>query len=285
MKKILIIKHGAFGDMMSVQEIMRGIRNKEKTATITLLTTPRFAPLMQTCPWIDEIWQDPRPPRWQFWKIFALKHKLQKANFTKVYDLQTQPRSRHYCRWLKNAPKGNYTIASQIKENQITPTKNALTWMHADIDDIMQRAGIREGYILLFPGSSKRHPQKRWPYYADLAKILQKLGKQVAVIAGPDELELCKKIPAPLFLTDKNTPVSFPQMASLIRKAGFIIANDSGASHLAAYCSEVKGLILFGGHADAKKTGLDKRFSIIERKGIETISVAEVLAAIQTSFV
>ncbi|MGI9392121.1 MAG: glycosyltransferase family 9 protein [Parvibaculales bacterium] len=285
MKKILIIKHGAFGDMMSVQEIMRGIRNKEKTAKITLLTTPRFAPLMKSCPWINEIWQDPRPPRWQFWKMSALKHKLQKAAFTKVYDLQTQPRSRHYCRWLKNAPKGAYSIATQIKENQITPTKNALDWMSADITTIMKNANIREGYILLFPGSSSRHPQKRWPYYADLAKILQKQGREVAIIAGPDEMDLCKKIPAPLFLTDKNAPVTFPQMASLIRKAGFLIANDSGASHLAAYCSEVKGLILFGGHAEAKKTGLDKRFSIIEKQSINNISVAEVMNSIQTSLV
>ena len=43
---------------------------------------------------------------------------------------------------------------------------------------------------MLLPGSSRKHKEKRWPFFGELAKLLLLKNYQVVVILGPEELEL-----------------------------------------------------------------------------------------------
>ena len=45
-------------------------------------------------------------------------------------------------------------------------------------------------------------------------------------------------------------------LISLINKAKFIIANDTGPAHIASHLNK-KGLVLFGSHTSAKKVSIE----------------------------
>ena len=49
-ENILIIKHGALGDLIQADGIIRSIRYEHKNAIITLLTSKKFIDLMSRCP-------------------------------------------------------------------------------------------------------------------------------------------------------------------------------------------------------------------------------------------
>jgi len=60
-ENILIIKHGAFGDLIQADGIFKSIRYKHKNAKITLLTSKNFINLMTMCPYVENILIDDRP--------------------------------------------------------------------------------------------------------------------------------------------------------------------------------------------------------------------------------
>ncbi len=85
-EKILIIKHGAFGDIVQADGVLRDIRAQHPHAEATLLTTPPFRKLMSRCPHIDHIITDARPPFWNIGEWLTLASKLRVERFTQVSE-------------------------------------------------------------------------------------------------------------------------------------------------------------------------------------------------------
>ena len=96
MDKILVIKHGALGDFVLATGPFSAIRHHHKSSKITLLTTAPFEWLAGHSGYFDSIWIDPKPPwhRCRHWISF--RRRLQREQFTRVYDLQTSGRSNLY---------------------------------------------------------------------------------------------------------------------------------------------------------------------------------------------
>lgn len=65
-EKILVIKLGAFGDVVQADGALRDIRAFHDDAEIILLTPPPFRKLMSQCPHVDRVLTDSRAP---FWRI------------------------------------------------------------------------------------------------------------------------------------------------------------------------------------------------------------------------
>ncbi|MDM8552784.1 glycosyltransferase family 9 protein [Desulfobacterales bacterium HSG2] len=96
--------------------------------------------------------------------------------------------------------------------------------------------------ILLHPGSGSR--RKNWPLpnFAKIEKILTSEGMKPEFILGPAEYSLAED------LKDNRSvhKVSdLEELASLLRKAGGFIGNDSGVSHLAGFMG-VPTVAIFG---------------------------------------
>ena len=53
-ENILIIKHGALGDLIQADGIIKSIRYEHKNAKLVLLTSKKFINLMSMCPYIDD---------------------------------------------------------------------------------------------------------------------------------------------------------------------------------------------------------------------------------------
>jgi ADP-heptose:LPS heptosyltransferase len=58
---ILVIKHGAFGDVVLAGAAMEAIRNNHKNDYIICLTTKPFKIILKESPWFDMIVLDAKP--------------------------------------------------------------------------------------------------------------------------------------------------------------------------------------------------------------------------------
>ena len=89
--------------------------------------------------------------------------------------------------------------------------------------------GMAPGFIALAPGSI--WGTKRWPYYAELAKLLD---RPVVVIGGPEDAALAAAITAVAPKAKSAVgQLSLRQSAALIKQAALLVTNDSAPLHLA----------------------------------------------------
>lgn len=296
MEKILVIKHGAFGDLIQIDGALRDIRAAHADAEIVLLTTPPFRKLMARCPHIDRIELDTRPPLWKPAEILKLARLLRNGHFSRVYDLQRSKRTARYrslllrtTTWVgKRANEsGASSLANfraQLEAGGIAAPHSPnpdVSWMADDVSALLAAEGVAARYVALIPGCSARHPQKRWPYYAELARALLDAGVDVVTAPGPDELDLAHTIPGHVLL-GPNGFLNWFELAGVLKQAHFVVGNDTGPSHVAA-CLGRPGLALFGPHSSAERTGIRRAgFDVIEVADLAALSVetvrAEVLA-------
>lgn len=302
-KHILIIKHGALGDVIQCEGALHDIREAHPHARITALTEPAYAKILERCPWVDTVIRDPRAPRWRLDKMWKLGRELRALGVDRVYDLQNSSRTADYFRWFfRNTewsgtvrgcshphrardPKSIHSLQrlkGQLEDAGLT-CRHTLTpdvsWMADDMSAFLAEEGLEPGFVLLIPGSSAAHPQKRWPFYAELAGRLLEQGHQVATAPGPDELDLCASIPGKT-LTGGSF-LGWFELAGVIAQAGFVVGNDTGPSHLAAHMGK-PGLALFGSHTSVEKTGIRRAdFDAIEVASLKKLSVDRVFDAIE----
>lgn len=294
MERILVIKHGAFGDLVQADGILRDIRAYHPGAEITLLTAPGFRKLMSRCPHVDQVLTDARSPLWKIGEWIQLARRFRAGRFAKVYDLQNSDRTGLYrklffrrARWNGRRIRERQAAAlrglvTQLQRDGI-PTGHSLSpdvsWMAEDMGSFLQTAGVRTPYVALIPGCAAKHPYKRWPYYAQLAEALLKRGYDVVTAPGPDEIELAKSIPGHTLL-GPNGFLNWFELAGVLKGASFVVGNDTGPSHVASYLG-VPGLALFGPHTSAAKAGIGLgSLQAIETGDLKTLAVETVLAAV-----
>jgi ADP-heptose:LPS heptosyltransferase len=294
MQRILVIKHGAFGDVIQCDGALRDIRAPHAGDEIVVLTTPAYAKIFGRCPHVDRVLVDPRAPRWRLDRMSALRDELRREKFTRVYDLQNSARTAFYFRWFlrdvdwsgtapgcalphrADDPKTIRTLdrlAGQLRDAGV-PIVHTLApdvgWMADDVSALL--ADVRRPYVVLVPGSSARHPQKRWPQYDALARKLMETGYDVVSAPGPDDTG--PDLPGHV-LRGKGF-LDWFQLAGVMKGAAFVIGNDTGPTHLASHLG-VRGLALFGSHMPAERTGVVREgFAAIEVEDLQTLGVARV---------
>jgi ADP-heptose:LPS heptosyltransferase len=134
-------------------------------------------------------------------------------------------------------------------------------------------------YILIFPFCSKKHQNKKWPFFKELISKIRREYKNIysiLVAPGPDEIEEAKKLNANIVM-DNNKPINIKKLISLINGAKFVIANDTGPAHIASHLNK-KGLVLFGSHTSAEKVSLgNSNFKSITVKKLTELNVDTVM--------
>ena len=301
---ILIIKHGSFGDLIQINGCLRDIRNNHPDANISLLTTPPYKKLMKQCPFLDEIIIDQRKPRWNLIYLNKLKSKLIKYNFQKVYDLQNSARTEFYRNnilkinnWSSsrsilndNEKKEDFDKKSILERFSIQLERSGVKTEFTDTPQIEWmvdknfESGLEENtYIVIFPFCSKKHPQKRWPYYKELIHIIneQSLQVDVVIIPGPGEISQARDFDAKLIMNHEE-PTDFFQLAKILKESLFVISNDTGPAHLAAHLG-CKGLSIFGSHTSPEKVSIiTSNFQSITRADLSTLPAKEVFDKIHS---
>ena len=306
MSNILIIKHGSLGDLIQANGAIKDIKEFYENRKVLLLTSAPYSIFMSECPYIDGVITDKRMPRWNLFFLYNLKKLLSKYNFSKVFDLQNSRRTRFYRKFiLKNAEWSssmdtlesgqskkdfdNYPVLDrmelQLKKSNI-PTKYVknidLDWANEDLSRLTNQYTNRD-YILIFPFCSKKHQNKKWPFFKDLISKIRREYKNnysILVAPGPDEFEEANALNAKVVM-DNGESISIKMLISLINDAKFIIANDTGPAHIASHLKK-KGLVLFGSHTSAKKVSIESsNFKAITVKNLVDLNADTVMKEVK----
>jgi len=308
MSNILIIKHGSLGDLIQANGAIKDIKNFYKNRKVFLLTSQPYAIFMSECPYIDGVIIDKRLPRWNLFYLNTLKKNLQRYNFSKVFDLQNSNRTKFYKKFIINKEvewSSSETVLEpgqkksdfdkdpvlermelQLKKSGIETeyTRNInIDWAIKDISRLIKQYANGE-YILLFPFCSKKHQNKKWPYFKDLIVKLKQDYKNkfpILIAPGPNEIKEANKLNAKV-VTDNQNPVDLKTLISLISNAKFILANDTGPAHIASHLDKA-GLVLFGSHTSARKVSIENyNFKALTVKNLKDLNVDTVISEIKS---
>ena len=293
-ENILVIKHGALGDLIQADGLYKSIRGKHKNAKIILLTSKKFVKLMERCPYFNGCIIDDRPSIFRVPSYINLYKEIIKYNFKIIYDLQNSQRTYIYrqfflkkIKWISTNREGHAISGLRGLEEMLRGglagikyvSKPALDWLAIDVKNLIREKKISSKYIVLLPGSSKSNPLKRWPYFRELALLLKSKGFEIVTILGPEESEMDTTWPGHIL---KNLDLF--QLAGFIKNSHFIIGNDSGPCHIAS-CLNKKGLALFGSSTSAIRSELKRgRFEILKVRDLKKLTPKKVFDAASEFF-
>ncbi len=256
-RNILIIKLSALGDFIQALGPAAAIRRYHASDRITLLTTRPDVELAEQTDLFDDIAVDRRPKGLNIKGWLELRRLLCASQFDRVYDLQTSDRSSFYSWlfWPKRRPQWSgiashcsHPHANLDRYPQHTIDKQAEQLLMAGIYPVPLPAcpvaardlpvGLEDcRFVLLIPGSSPRHLDKRWPVtqYAELSRRLYVAGYLPVIVGAPDEQHIAAAIratcPEAVDLVGQTDLIT---LADLATRAAFTVGNDTGATHMAA---------------------------------------------------
>jgi len=285
LRRVLVIKLGAMGDFMQALGAMRVVRATHPSARITLLTTEPFEAFAKACPYFDIVEADGRPKDLK--GKADLIRRLRTAGYDMVYDFQNNDRTAQYFLGLSGkkplwsgAAKGashqhmnenrgemhNFDrLAEQLLHAGLSPkppgdptgwiigqdVSPSLDWIRPAFRDPPRFQpeffSLSGPYMLLIPGSSADHPEKRWPVdrFAKIATWVADAGITPVVIGTKAEgdigTQIMKMEPRTKSLVGRT---DLFQLATLSERAVFALGGDTGPMHLAA-AARTPGVCLF----------------------------------------
>ena len=296
-ENILVIKLSALGDFVLALGAMEAIRRHHGSAHITLLTTRNFLDIAQRSGYFNDIIVDPRPKFYEFQGWYFLFKRLNRGNFTRVYDLQLNERTKIYHRLFLKTPEWSGVIAGSplfypnpdwrdmhafrrhqemLKLAGIEVRLPDLSWMTSDISLF----NLKIPYILLIPGSASAHPEKRWPAirYGALGQKLMRDGYNVAVIGTRAETDVIERVVKSCpGIADLSGQTSLYDIATLARFASGAVGNDTGPTHLAAVagCPTV-ALFCTAASNPGHSAPIGKSVQIIQADDLGDVSMGDV---------
>lgn len=302
-ENILVIKHGALGDIVLATGAFAAIRAAHPGARIHCLTTSTYAGLLAQSPYFDEIWVDSKPRWYERAALKRLKLMLRSKRWAWVYDLQCSKRTTLY-QWLfkrpwpniSNAsswvsqPRGEYDASRHALDN--LRGQLALAGLHdvgaPDVDWLDEPLTVSDirltpPYALLVPGGAPHRPEKRWPaeQYASLAMELAARGFTPILLGTRAEEaaldSIAKRVPSAVNLSGKT---SIAQLATLARKAAVAVGNDTGPMHVIA-ASGCPSTVLFSHASDPVRSApLGPTVSILRERELASLPVDRVLSTL-----
>ena len=259
-ERILIVRLGAFGDIIHALPAAATVRANCPRAKITWLVESRWAALLEGNPDVDEVLTFDRrgPGSWP-----SLVARLRRAKFDLAIDLQGLLKSALPVR-LSGARlrvglawgAAREALASFCYSHTCTPTARHIVDQHLELagcavgGERVVRFAIPEGraegelperFVLACPLAGWR--SKQWPLerYAELAKLVREcLGAPLVLNGAPgQEAELRRVRGAALHVS------GLPGLIHATRRALAVVGLDSGPMHLAAALRK-PGVALFG---------------------------------------
>ena len=301
--RILVIKHGALGDIVLATGPFAAIRRHHPGAEITLLTAPAYGDWLGRSPYFDRVAIDARPPWWHIGGWLAIRRWLVAGGFARIYDLQTSRRSSRYFQLLPRRARPEWSgIARGCSHPDADPGRDRLhtierqrgqlaaagiaevpppdlSWAAADIAPF----ALAAPFALLVPGGAPHRPQKRWPlaHYRHLAELALRRGLVPVVVGGAAETPLGQALAAAVpGARDLTGATGFDALASLARAAVWAVGNDTGPMHLLAVAG-CRALVLFSAASDPALTApRGPAVAVLRRPDLATLDPAEVAASL-----
>lgn len=306
MKKILLIKHGSLGDIISSTSAIYDIRNHYRKDKLIILTMQKYKFFFEESCFFDEILIDNRK---NFILTILIFKKILQLKFDLIIDLQNSKRTSTYALFLRLFSKvkingtGLYSthrykslsknLSSVIDglSNQIeilgikTTRKPFLDWLNKEPFNF--KSLINQNFVIINPGCSKKNFQKKWPAenYAKLCSYLISIDILPIIIGSSLDKEEVKIIESRenkiLNLLNKS-PLDV--IFQLSQKAIGAISNDTGPAHLIA-ASGCKIHLLLSSFSNIQTViPQGDNVSYTQEKMIENILVEDVIKRLNKIF-
>jgi ADP-heptose:LPS heptosyltransferase len=299
-RRILVIKLSALGDFIQALGPAAALRRHHADDRISLLTTAPYADFARRTGLFDEILIDRRPRWFDLPGWLALRRMLRAGRFQRVYDLQTSDRSSFYAWLLRPGPRPQWSgIARRCSHPHADLDRDAGHTIDKQAEQLMMAgiypvplprcpvsasppaalAGAR--FVLLIPGSSPRHPAKRWPagHYGALAARLAQNNYVPVILGTPGERAIAETIRAACpDAVDLVGQTDLAGLAGLAQGAAFTIGNDTGVTHIAA--AGGKPVVVLFSHASdpARCAPRGGAVRVLRREDLANLAVETVLS-------
>ena len=255
-QRLLVIKHGALGDIVQGFGAFASLRAGHPDAHIALLTTAPFVELANMMPWFDEVLIDRRAGALHLQESWRMR-RLIRDNWDMIVDLQCSQRTARYfqffarpdTRWIGTAkgcsdPCPDFTGVNNHQRMRIAaemaggaPAVNDMGWLFDGVGDAQTG---RKNYAnhMRFWCRDVRLPnqQKRWPAenFAALARTMHEDNISVVLTgtaADKDVVEMVQSLaPDAINLCGQT---SIADLARIMHQP-FVVGNDTGPVFLAA---------------------------------------------------
>ncbi|MCK9280639.1 MAG: glycosyltransferase family 9 protein [Melioribacteraceae bacterium] len=256
-KKILIIRLSALGDILLTTPVIRSIKNKYPNAEIDFLLKKDYFDAIKYNPNINNILLfGGANPLTHYDIIIDLQNnrvsrsivsKYKPSSYsTKVYRF-SKPQLKKFM--LVNFKINLYKEILQIPE-RYTASIPDLMLDDKGLDLFLGDYGYMElekgEYIGFAPGS--RHFTKRYPikYFSELGNLFAEMGFKILIFGGVSDQIICRelayKIPGSINLCNDNQLLL---TSRYMNECKFVITNDSGLMHVAS-ALRVPVVALFG---------------------------------------
>tara|TARA_B100001123_G_scaffold451266_1_gene629293 strand:+ start:8339 stop:9268 length:930 start_codon:yes stop_codon:yes gene_type:complete len=304
MKKILLIKHGSFGDIILATGAMKSIKNHFSNYEICVLTSRKYKDFFEKAPFIDRIFIDDRKSLYNIINNFLLVKKIININFDYIFDLQNSYRTSIYNLIFRIFTKSiisssrkfaqyRYIIPRQGVEHSTTGLNNQLsllgikTFFLPDLEWLKEYGyptNIRKPFVIIIPGTSANGLHKRWSSkkYSIISEFLEKKGYNI-VVAGTNQdydsaLHILNNCSNPINLLGKSPP---EVLYKLSKKAKIIISNDTGPAFLASLSNNPLIWIVNDNAVSLSNKPIGKNVIKISEKNINNISAEKVIDLIK----
>jgi ADP-heptose:LPS heptosyltransferase len=301
-QRILIIRLSALGDFIQALGPIAAIRRHHAGDHVSLLTMRPLAGFAEELGYFDEVIVDERPRALAIPGWLRLRRRLRQGRFDRVYDLQTSTRSGAYAwllppgmpEWSGIAWRCSHPHANRDRDPQHTLDKQAEQLLMAGIHPTplpklpplrreLPSALARRNFVLLVPGSSPGHPEKRWPaeHFGALALALDKAGYRAVIVGTAPEAPLATRIreicPEAVDLTGKS---DLALLGALAQRAVLTVGNDTGVCHLAA-AAECAVVVLFSSSTDpARCAPRGRRVDVMAVADLRDLAADAVVSAV-----
>ena len=300
-ENILVIKHGALGDIVQAMDAFASLRAGHPDAHLAVLTTKPFAPWLASAPWFDQVIIDDRAPFYHIRAWFRLRQMF-RSGWTRIYDFQCSRRTASYFRHFITSPQTEFIgkahgashplpdfaginnrdrMVVTAKLGGCPETLADLSWM----GNAAHGLALPARYAVLLPGCSPAKPSKRWPaaHYAALARCLQDKGL-TAVLAGTQHDQ--QAIDAVMALNPDCVSImgktSIDQISAVFRQAAAVCGNDTGPVFLAARM-QVPTVMVMGSDTDPTMSApVGEHAGWVRHDNIADVTANEVMARFST---
>ncbi len=269
--KILVVKFSALGDLVLATPALKAIREKFKGRRISLLVSRENKPVLQNCPYLDELLvYDAKGQDRGLSGLLRTARALAAQKFDLAIDLQNNKKS-HLLTFLTGVPqrygydnkKYGFLLNRRIRDDGptadpvahqfrmlgllgIDPQNPRLELWPAEndrryIEEFLLARGAPPGRKLvgINLAASRRWAVKNWPlrHIARLCLELDRLGIGIVITGMDKDLGLAgdlKKMVPDVKLIDACGKTTVNQLACLIGKCAVYVTPDSAPLHIAA---------------------------------------------------
>lgn len=266
--KILIIKLSALGDVILSTPFIQGIQQQHPGDEIHLLTTPPFAGLFNDWPGLKVT----AFPRKGLLELYKTVRWMRRERFDICYELQANDRTGLMLRFSRIPRVVSSRIAYPATHHPEQPYRREIhifdrlnqvmeaggmhavepqPWLpvsdagRAKVDAWLATHGLNgHPLVLMHAFASARWQSKCWPYFGELAQMLEGRGCKVVWIGAGTDAEGNRRLSQQVGI-DATNQFSINELVELGRRSRFAITNDSGPMHVLS-CSAIPVYAFFG---------------------------------------